>query len=636
MEDNRAARAQLERELSEARRKISELEKTLSEYRSMEDSFRETGEELKNVRDHLEELVMERTRELATANARLKNEIEDRREAEKRLLDNEEKYRIHFFLSDDVMLTWDNQFRVMSVSPNVERVLGYKPEELVGRSFDDLDVLNPEDKAEAMENAMHLLSGKRVYSSIYRFVTKDGKTLFGELSEVPILRQGHIVGMVTVGRNITKHIELENSLLESEERYRATLQALPDAVSIVRSSDLQLLYINDAFSRITGYSFRESKGRTLSELNLAGSPEDLHQLLDHITDTRPVNSLEIRCRRKDGTVIHALLSLRPVQYGGEDCMVLVMADMTAFRQIEEEKRNLEIQSRKMEAIGTLAGGIAHDFNNLLTTIMGYAKLSLKDLLELSGRDKDFSAVRSDLEEVRKAAARARDLINQILAFSGHREKEYAPIELGAVIMESLTMLRASLPTNIRIRQNLASPHLILGDPVQIHQALKNLCTNAANAMNSAGGELEVSLQRSLVDEAVSLNLDLPQGRYVRMSVKDTGRGMDPKVMARIFEPYYTTRWKGSGTGLGLSIVHGIVKSHGGAISCTSSPGRGTTFDIFLPEFEFGKEDRRHPEHTGKAGGRRFLDLNGDIPPNDAHNGPDDDPASNGSGNECRS
>ena len=413
-------------------------------------------------------------------------------------------------------------------------------------------------------------------------------------------------------KEIQERKQAEEALRESEERYRITLQSMPDAVSIIKTEDARYLYVNDAFCKITGYTLEEVKGNTPFDLNLPATPEGLDHYLDLIKTNESIDSLEYQCRKKDGTIIDTLVSARPVHYSGEDCLVMVIADITALKQIEEEKKRLEIQSQKMESIGTLASGIARDFNNILTSIIGYTQMSMKDILSLTKGDKDISVVRSDLNEVRKAAHRARDLVNHILAFSRHTEKEYVPIELSATIKESLKVLRPTLPSDINVSENLINSYMILGDPIQIHQVLTNLCTNAAHAMDKTGGELEVSLQRVIIEDD-ALDLDLTPGSYLRLSVRDTGPGMTAKVMTRIFDPYFTTKWKGHGIGLGLSIVHGIVKSHGGAISCKSAPGKGTTFDIYLPEYEFSKEDvetKAEIAHTIEE--KRILDLDKNL------------------------
>ncbi len=570
---------------------------------------RQAKEELRKSRDLLEEQVRERTLELTRANERLEKEVEERRQAEKRLLENEEKYRMYFSLSDDVMFSWDNQFRITSISPNVERVLGYTQDELVGKSFDELSILEPEDMREAMENALSLLSGKKVYSSVYRFITKDGERKFGDLSEVPIIRQGRIMGIITVGRDMTKSIEMENSLQESEERYRATLQGMPDAVSIIRSEDSKYLYVNDAFSRITGYTAMAVKGKTPFDLELPATPEDLERLTGLIGKNESVDSLELRVRKKDSGVIDMLLATRPVYFSGEDCLVMVMTDLTAIKLVEQERNQLAIKAKKMECLGTLSTGIAHDFNNLLTTINGYTRMSMKEIQSPAREETNLDTVLNHLGEVRTAAGRARDLVNQIIDFSSSADKVFAPIDLSSTVRDSLKLLRPSLKSNVRVTEELSGSHMIMGDAGQIHQVVKNLCANAVYAMNTAGGELEVSLDGVLVEDPVTLNLDVPRGSYVRLIVRDTGSGMNSRVKDRIFDPYFTTKGTSYGKGMGLSIVHGIVKSHGGTVTCDSEPGAGACFSIFLPEIgqkrdDAGKESAQH----GVKGTVRVLNL----------------------------
>lgn len=541
-------------------------------------------EELKKQQDLLEELVQERTLDLIKANEKLTEEIMERKEAQEKLQENEEKYRMYFSLSNDVMFTYDNEFRVKSVSPNAEKNLGYKPEELVGKTFLDAKVLHPDYMEEAIKNAVRVLSGKPVHSSIYEFITRDGSRKFGEVSGVPLIRNDRVVGEVTVARDITERIRMQRSLQESEERYRTTLQSMSEAVSILRLDDCRYIYLNEAFSGMSGYAAEEVLGRTPLELNLFAAADNLERFIEHLRQKEPINSTEYQCRGKDGTLIDTIISFRPILYDGKDSIIMVMTDITLLKKIEEEKKRLEFTAHKMEAIGTLASGIAHDFNNILTTIIGYTKMSLKDFLAIKKEDHDLSAVRSDLSEIRNAANRARDLVNHIMAFSRHSEKDYSPIVLSSTIRETLKLLQSSMPGNIRIHENLPDERLILGDAKQVHLALTNLCTNAAHAMNETGGDLDVSLLPVRINRSAAIDLDLPAGDYLKLTIKDTGHGMSPKVIARIFDPYFTTKWKSHGTGLGLSIVHGIIKSHGGSLSCTSTPGEGTAFDIYLPEY----------------------------------------------------
>ncbi|MBN1932996.1 MAG: response regulator [Desulfobacterales bacterium] len=254
--------------------------------------------------------------------------------------------------------------------------------------------------------------------------------------------------------------------------------------------------------------------------------------------------------------------------------------LESLKNREAEKSQLESQLRhaqKIEAIGTLAGGIAHDFNNILGIILGYTELALLEIPESTSLERK-------LNEIFKASNRAKDLVNQILTFSRQGEQERKPIRISLIIKEVLKMLRASLPATIEIRQNINNNlSMVLSDPTQIHQVLMNLCTNAAHAMRDKSGILEVSLVDVDVSSKVAtMNLDMNPGRYQKIMVRDTGHGMESAVLERIFEPFFTTKGPGEGTGMGLAVVHGIVKSHGGAVAVQSKIGEGTTFEVFFP------------------------------------------------------
>ena len=238
-----------------------------------------------------------------------------------------------------------------------------------------------------------------------------------------------------------------------------------------------------------------------------------------------------------------------------------------------------IQAQKMEAIGTLAGGIAHDFNNILSSIMGYAELALYEI-------EDETEVNEYIQEVLVAGGRARDLVQQILTFSRRSEKVMKPVHLVPILKEVLKLLRASLPATIDMKQDIGCNSVALADPTQIHQLIMNLCTNAAHSMEENGGTLDVSLgEEQLAEEFTDKHADLNPGAYTRLSIRDTGCGMAPEVLDRIFDPFFTTKEKGKGTGIGLSAVHGIVKNHGGLITVSSKPGKGSVFTVYLPLVE---------------------------------------------------
>ena len=267
----------------------------------------------------------------------------------------------------------------------------------------------------------------------------------------------------------------------------------------------------------------------------------------------------------------------------------ISVDITERKEAEEARAKLEAQLRqaqKMEAIGTLAGGIAHDFNNILAAIMGNTEMALLDV-------KKNSHVGQRLAQILKASDRARELVKQILSFSRRSEQEKRKVKISPIIKEALKLLRASLPATIEIRQEIvAESGALLADPIQIHQVLMNLCTNAAHAMREKGGVLEVSLtDMELGPDRLAQVPDLNPGPYLKLTVRDTGHGIPPEIIGRIFDPYFTTKEPGEGTGLGLAVVLGIVKSHGGAVQVESEPGVGTAFHLYFPKVEVAATER---------------------------------------------
>jgi signal transduction histidine kinase len=237
----------------------------------------------------------------------------------------------------------------------------------------------------------------------------------------------------------------------------------------------------------------------------------------------------------------------------------------------------------MEAMGALARGIAHDFNNILWSISGNTEFVLLNL-------SDRAIAKATLEDILKSCNRAKDLINQILTFSRKDERELKPVNIKPIIKEAIKLLRATLPATIEIREHIEKNlGLIKADPTQIYQVIVNLCTNAEHAMRENGGILEVNLKKVDIKKAItSLEFDLLPGKYLRLSVKDTGHGMSSKMVEQIFEPYFTTKKRDEGTGLGLAVVRGIVKGHVGAIIVESEPGKGTNFHVYFPKIKSQK------------------------------------------------
>ncbi|MEQ8188969.1 MAG: response regulator [Candidatus Eremiobacterota bacterium] len=274
-----------------------------------------------------------------------------------------------------------------------------------------------------------------------------------------------------------------------------------------------------------------------------------------------------------------------------------------IRDITEKVKlqNQLLQSQKMEALGTLAGGIAHDFNNILGSIFINTELVMDDAVE-------NNKIQKNLEEILIAANRATELVRQILAFTRKREYQLKPLQVSPLVKEALKLIRATLPSTIEIRQNIDSSGVIMGDPSHIHQILMNLCTNAFYAMKEHGGILTISLNDMCINsEDISLYENLTAGPYVKLSVGDTGYGIDSSIKERIFEPYFTTKRAGDGTGLGLSVVMGIVQSYRGEIKVFSQPGQGSVFHIYFPAV-VAEGDKFYEQPDMVKGGKETILL----------------------------
>ena len=336
-----------------------------------------------------------------------------------------------------------------------------------------------------------------------------------------------------------------------------------------------------------------------------GDPEGsvVARIQSYMDRTVPFDDVELRILGDDGQPIHVSVSGRPIRDTAGSIVGYrgVTRDITARLYAEEQLRQAQQdaqrrQAQKMEAIGVLAGGIAHDFNNILSAILGYTDLALHEVAP-SGPATQY------LQAVLTAGRRAQSLVLQILTFSRASEPERIPVQPRLIVKEALKLLRASLPTTIDIRQEIDEyDGTILADPTQMHQVLMNLCANAEYAMRDTGGILEVRLDTVALDtSAVAHYAELAPGSYVRLTIRDTGHGITPEVASRVFEPFFTTKGVGQGTGMGLAVVHGIVTSHGGAITLQSTPGQGTTCEVYLPRLDMVVDDATSRDESLPAG-----------------------------------
>ena len=400
-------------------------------------------------------------------------------------------------------------------------------------------------------------------------------------------------------RYALERVHTEEDLRESEEKFRSLSENGPDIIYTL-GVEGSFTYVNPAWEEIVGYGRDETLGKYFVDFMEEKDSGDHAKLFKVIRDgNKIVRSATITLINKDGSPRLFNFSGAPnLNLAGEITgMVGLLKDITEHRKTEAQLR----QAQKMEAIGTLAGGIAHDFNNILMAIIGHADLAK---MKLPGD----SEVIYNLNQVKSAGERAKRLIQQILAFSRMGEQQRIALSLTPLIKEALKFLKSTLPTSIEIRDYLeADPGIIEADATQIQQIVMNLCTNAEHAMREEGGTLHVKLIRVEADTQTALqHHELHTGPHVRLTVTDTGCGMEPETLEHIFDPYFTTKEVGEGTGLGLSVVHGIVNTHGGAITVKSAPAKGTTFHVYFPIIEKEEKLQERSEGPLPTGNERIL------------------------------
>jgi PAS domain S-box-containing protein len=450
--------------------------------------------------------------------------------------------------------------------------------------------------------------GERVLAA-YEPVTATGWGVVAKIDireiRAPFIKAGILAGGVAVGLILCGaflFVRISNPLIrrleESEASTQAILDTAPDGIITFDASGT-IQSLNHAAERLFGYTADEGVGQQFGRLMPLLTCEDRGDGMR--LSVSPGVVQETTGQRRDGTSFPADMALSEMRVGDRRLFTAIVRDIAQRQRLEAQLRQLQ----KMQALGTLVGGIAHDFNNILAAILGYTELA-------SFKVPQQSPIQRYLDAVLTAAKRARDLVQQILAFSRQTAVERRPVQLGAVVREALSLLRASFPSTIEIRHAIAMQGgAVLAHPTQIHQMLMHLGANAEYAMRKTGGVLEVRLEAiELGDVAAAIHPHLVPGSYVRLTVRDTGHGMTSEVLERIFEPFFTTQAVGEGTGMGLAVVHGIVTSHGGTITVDSTPGQGTAFVIYLPRVpEPVADDVGVPEAASQGMGRiLFVDA----------------------------
>jgi len=481
-------------------------------------------------------------------------------------------------------------------------IIGYTREELLGKSSrilygtdEDFEYVGREKYAQIRE--------RNIGTVETRWQRKDGTMIDVLLSSAPIDINDLSIGVTFTALDITSRKQVEKNLRESEEQYRSLFQNNHSVMLLVDPKTADIVDANPAAVSFYGWSYEAltskkifnintlTKEQVFDEMEKAKMEQRKHFYFQHCLASGEIRDVEVYTG--------------PIKVHGKKLLFSIVYDITARKKAEEEKAALEgqlLHAQKMESIGTLSGGIAHDFNNLLGIILGNAEMAMDDVPELH-------PTKFHLNEIRTASFRARDVVKQLLSFGRKTDPKQRPVRLVQIVEDALKFLRFSIPTSIEIRQNIQddTDDSILADSTQINQVMINLCTNAAHAMEDTGGVMTIGIQNIYLDQiSAAVYPDMPPGNYVKLTVSDTGPGIDPEIKDRIFDPYFTTKEVGKGSGIGLSVVHGVVKSHSGAISVDSKFGKGTTFSILFPAAE--EEAVIETEHDERlaTGNERIL------------------------------
>ena len=491
-----------------------------------------------------------------------------------------------------IIVTFDADGAITSFNKFGEDLTGYKKKEIIGKNW--INVFIPSTNKAEIQSVHESVTAQSDEEKIYQnyILLKDGeKRLINWNNSALINEKGETTGAIAIGIDITKRKNVEDDLRESEEKYRSMMDAMDDAAYIC-SPEYRIEYMNPAMVK---RSSRDATGESCHNV-IHGLDEKcswcIHEKIMHgeIIKTEIISP-------KDDKPYH--ISNSPVFHADDSVSMLsVFRDMSEMKKMESQVQ----QSQKMESIGTLAGGIAHDFNNILFPIVGHSEMLLLDVPE----DSPF---KDGLNQIYTGALRASELVKQILTFSRQENTDLKLMKIQPIIKEALKLIRSTIPTTIEIKQDIQTDcGAVKADPTQIHQIVMNLATNAYHAMEETGGKMNIKLKKVELGEPDLFNPDIKPVTYARLSISDTGKGMNNELIEKIFDPFFTTKETGKGTGMGLSVVHGIVKNMDGTIKVYSRPDKGTKFHVYLPLAEEVKKKQTINVETSIQSGNEHILL----------------------------
>jgi len=548
--------------------------------------------------------------ELRVCQIELEMQNDELRLAQVELEEARNKYSDLYDSAPIAYFTIDEKGLIKEVNLTGASLLGMNRTLLIGKPFTRF--IFKDDQNIFYFHRQKLMQTESILSCELRLKKKDGHAFIAHLDSIITKDKDRNAALIRAAvTDITERKGMENALRESNEKLNALIQSSPSAI-IALDSDGNITLWNETAEKMFGWEEKEVLGR-FPPFIPEHKKSEFHTLSERVLGGEGFHGVEVCRQKKDGSDICLSLSTAPLRdsTGRIDGIMSIGQDITKQKTGEEQKARLETQLRqaqRMEAIGTLAGGIAHDFNNILSAIMGYTELAIDEVPE-------GSLLEDNLQQIFQGGKRAADLVRQILTFSRQGDEERSPVQVAPLVKEALKLLRSSLPTTIELRAHIKTGlHDVLAEPTQIHQITMNLCTNAAHAMRKDGGILEVDLRQVEIDaDAVGQFTDITPGTYLIFTVSDTGHGMSPETLERIFEPYFTTKEKGEGTGMGLSVVHGIVRTYGGTIRAYSEPGKGTTFKVYLPAIKGEARVQGAPILPLPTGNERILFVDDELP-----------------------
>jgi two-component system, cell cycle sensor histidine kinase and response regulator CckA len=506
------------------------------------------------------------------------HDITERKQAADALGKSEELYRLLFMNSADGILRVALDGRILDCNRSACRSLGYSQEELSSLSIQDIDASWTESRVKETAARQLALGEPSNHVSVQR--RKDGTSFPVEVRSQITTIDGTSQYIVTL-RDTTERSRLERAVRLQAEA--ATIMA--EGVNVVRLGDELITYANPTFEAMFGYERGELLGQHVSVLNAPesdGYTSPVGEIQDAL-ETTGIWKGEILNQRKDGTLFWSGASCSAIDHPEHGAVaVSVHSDITERKRAEEElkvSRSQLMQARKLESLGLLAGGVAHDFNNLLTPILIHADRGMRKL-------PPDDPLRLNLDGIKQAGQRARDLTRQLLAFSGKQVLDIESVNLGDVVGTYRQTLRRLVREDIEmVFQHVPTTNHIDADTTRLGQVLLNLAANAQDAMPDGGRVVFETREVTLATERVLRGGACKAGRYLLLRVHDTGEGMAPDTLDHLFDPFFTTKERGKGVGLGLATVHGVVAQHGGCIDVRSTPGEGTTFELYFPTTE---------------------------------------------------